>query len=79
MNIFIGNLDEKIQDMHLKEAFAEYGKVLKAKVIKDHNTGKSKGFGFIEMPDETEAEKAIKTLNGGKWEGKIIKVNEANK
>jgi RNA recognition motif-containing protein len=79
MNIYIGNLDEKIQDGHLKDAFREYGKVIKAKVILDRYTGISKGFGFIEMPDELEANKAISTLNGGTWEGKVIKVNQAFK
>jgi RNA recognition motif-containing protein len=79
MNIYIGNLNEKIQDSHLKDAFTEYGQVIKAKVIIDRFTGISKGFGFIEMPDETEATKAIKTLNGGTWEGKVIKVNQAIK
>ena len=79
MNIYIGNLSEKIQDLHLKEAFTEYGQVLKAKVIVDRFTGLSKGFGFIEMPNEVEASKAIKTLNGGTLEGKVIKVNQAFK
>jgi RNA recognition motif-containing protein len=79
MNIYIGNLNEKIQDSHLKEAFREYGQVDKAKVIIDRFSGLSKGFGFIEMPNDIEANKAIKTLNGGTWEGKIIKVNQAIK
>jgi RNA recognition motif-containing protein len=77
MNIYIGNLNEKIQDNHLKDAFMEYGQVTKAKIITDRFTGLSKGFGFIEMPNDTEAATAIKTLNGGKWEGKVIKVNQA--
>jgi len=79
MNIFIGNLDEKIQDNHLAEAFRDYGIVTRAKVIKDRYTGTSRGFGFIEMPNETEAINAINTLNGGKWEGKVIQVNKAYK
>jgi RNA recognition motif-containing protein len=79
MNIYIGNLNEKIQDLHLKDAFKEYGQVTKAKVIIDRFTGISKGFGFIEMPNDTEAVMAIKTLNGGTWEGKVIKVNQAIK
>jgi len=77
MNIFIGNLNEKIQDNHLKEAFGDYGKVATAKVITDRYTGKSKGYGFVEMPSEEEGQKAIDTLNGGKWEGNIIVVNKA--
>lgn len=77
MNIFIGNLNEKIQDDHLKDAFGDYGKVATAKVITDRYTGKSKGYGFIEMPNDEEAQKAIETLNGGKWEGNVIVVNKA--
>jgi RNA recognition motif-containing protein len=77
MNIFIGNLNDKIQDNHLKDAFGEYGKVASAKVITDRYTGISKGFGFIEMPNSEEALTAISTLNGGTWEGNIIVVNKA--
>ena len=79
MNIFIGNLDEKIQDIHLKDAFKEYGLVTKTKVIKDWDTGKSKGFGFIEMPNTNEALNAINMLDGGTWEGKVIVVKKALK
>ena len=77
MKIFIGNLDEKIQSIHLREAFQEYGEVASAKVIVDKKTGKSKGFGFIEMPNNGEAQKVISTVNGGTWEGKVITVREA--
>lgn len=77
MKIFIGNLDEKIQSIHLKEAFQEYGEVSSAKVITDRKSGKSKGFGFIEMPNDSEAQKVITTVNGGTWEGKVITVREA--
>jgi RNA recognition motif-containing protein len=77
MKIFIGNLDEKIQSTHLKEAFQEYGEVSSAKVITDRRTGKSKGFGFVEMPNEGDAQKVISTINGGTWEGKVITVRVA--
>jgi RNA recognition motif-containing protein len=77
MKIFIGNLDEKIQSIHLKEAFQEYGEVSSAKVITDRKSGKSKGFGFIEMPNDSEGQKVITTVNGGTWEGKVITVREA--
>lgn len=77
MRIYIGNLDEKINDKHLKEGFSEFGKIKSAKVIIDKNTGISKGFGFIEMPDETEALNVIRTVNGGTWEGKVIIVKKA--
>jgi len=77
MKLYIGNLDEKIQSVHLKDAFQEYGKVKSAIVINDKKTGVSKGFGFIEMPDETEAQTVIDTVSGGKWEGKVITIREA--
>jgi RNA recognition motif-containing protein len=79
MKIYIGNLDEKIQDSHLREAFQDFGKVATAKVIKDHFSGKSKGFGFVEMPDQDEALKTIKNVNGATWEGKVITVKKAFK
>jgi len=79
MKLFIGNLDEKIQDFHLKEAFQDFGKVVNAKVIKDHHTGRSKGFGFVEMPDQEEAVKVINTVDGATWEGKVISVKKAFK
>ncbi|MBI9066604.1 MAG: RNA-binding protein [Salinivirgaceae bacterium] len=77
MKLFIGNLDDKIQSSHLREAFQEFGKVNSAKVIKDKSTGKSKGFGFIDMPNKEEAVKVIEDVNGGKWEGKVITIREA--
>jgi len=77
MNLYIGNLSEIIEDKHLKEAFKEFGKVKTAKVIKDKITGKSRGFGFIDMPDENEALQVIKTVNGSKWEGNILTVKKA--
>ena len=77
MKLFIGNLDDKIQSSHLREAFQEFGKVNSAKVIKDKATGKSKGFGFIEMPNDDEAKHVIDNVNGGKWEGKVITIREA--
>lgn len=79
MKLFIGNLDEKIQDYHLKEAFQDFGKVADARVIKDHNTGRSKGFGFVEMPVQEEAVKVLETVNGATWEGKVISVKKAFK
>jgi RNA recognition motif-containing protein len=79
MKLYIGNLDEKIQDYHLKDAFKDFGNVASAKVIKDHFSGKSKGFGFVEMPDEEEAIKTIRNVNGATWEGKVITVKKAFK
>ncbi len=77
MKLYIGNLDEKIQSQHLREAFSEFGAVNSAKVIEDKKTGKSRGFGFVEMPNDQEAKTVIETVNGGKWEGKIIHIREA--
>lgn len=76
MKLYIGNLDEKIQDNHLKEAFSDFGKVLSAKVIMDRYTRKSRGFGFVEM-SEDEAIDVIKRVNGSTWEGKVIVVKKA--
>lgn len=77
MNIFVGNLNFKIEEYDLKEIFEEYGEVDSAKIITDKFTGRSKGFGFIEMPNAAEATKAIEELNGGELEGRNIVVNEA--
>ncbi len=77
MKIYMGNLDEKIRDNHLKEAFQDFGTVTSAKVIFDRYLGKSRGYGFIEMPNEAEALNVIKTVNGGTWEGKQIVVKKA--
>ena len=79
MKIYIGNLDDKVRDNDLREAFKEFGTVSSAKVIVDRYLGKSRGFGFIEMPDETEAINVIKNVNGGTWEGKKIIVRRAFK
>lgn len=77
MNLYVSNLDYGIQDDALKNMFAAFGTVTSAKVILDRATGKSRGFGFVEMPDKNEAVKAISSLNGSMSEGKQIKVSEA--
>ena len=78
MNIYVGNLDYKVKDDSLKLMFEEYGEIDSAKVIIDRFTGRSKGFGFVEMPSNSEADRAIKALNGKFLEGRNIKVNPAN-
>ena len=78
MNIYVGNLSYKIKEDSLKAMFDEFGEVESAKIIMDRFTGRSKGFGFVEMPDNSEADKAIKALNGKFIEGQNIKVNPAN-
>ena len=74
MNIYVSNLSFAVQDEDLREFFAEYGEVSSAKVIKDKYTNRSKGFGFVEMPDDAAAQKAIAELDGGVVEGRAIKV-----
>ena len=77
MNIFISNLSWAVRDADLRELFAEYGEISSAKVITDRETGKSRGFGFVEMPTEAEAKKAIEELNGAEFEGRALVVKEA--
>jgi len=77
MNIYISNLSYRLKDEDLKTVFEEYGEVSSAKIIIDHETGRSKGFGFVEMPDNDAAVKAIKELNEAEYDGKVITVNEA--
>ena len=78
MNIYVGNLAINISDDELKTMFAEYGEVESAKIIKDRFSGRSKGFGFVEMPNNSEADQAIKALNRNLLHGQNIKVNPAN-
>ena len=77
MNIYVSNLGFSVQDEDLREYFAEYGEVTSAKVITDKFTNRSRGFGFVEMPDENAAQKAISELNGAVVEGRSISVNVA--
>ncbi len=77
MNIYVGSLNFKMQEAELREIFEEYGEVSSAKIIFDKYSGKSKGFGFVEMPDDAEAKKAIQELNGKEVSGRNIIVNES--
>jgi RNA recognition motif-containing protein len=77
MNIYVSNLSFNVQDEDLKEFFAPYGDVTSAKVISDKFTGQSRGFGFVEMSDDTAAKKAIAELDQATVEGRTIKVMEA--
>lgn len=76
-NLYIGNLPYEVTEEDLKTNFSEVGKVLSCNIIKDKYTGLSRGFGFVEMETEKEAEEAIKKFNGGQLLGKTISVNEA--
>ena len=77
MNIFVGSLPFKIEESELQEIFEEYGEVTSVKIITDRATGRSKGFGFVEMTNEEEAKKAIEELNNAEIEGRTIVVNKA--
>ncbi len=77
MNIFVSNFGFSVQDEDLKEYFSEYGEVSSAKVIIDRESNRSKGFGFVEMPDGAAANKAIAELNGAMIDGRAIRVTEA--
>ena len=77
MNIFVSNLGFGFTDSDLRELFAGYGPVSSAKIIVDRATNQSRGFGFVEMPDEDAAKKAIGELNGSNAQGRTLKVSEA--
>lgn len=77
MTIYVGNLSYEVTENDLEQLFAEYGSVEKVNVIKDRDTGTSKGFGFVEMDRQADAEQAIKELNGSSVKGREIKVNQA--
>jgi RNA recognition motif-containing protein len=78
MNIYIGNLSDSMTEEKLKSLFAEFGDIESVKVIKDRFSGRPKGFGFIEMPSNSEADQAIKALNGNRIDGNHIKVRPAD-
>jgi RNA recognition motif-containing protein len=77
MNLYVGNLPYSVSETDLAELFAAYGEVLSAKVITDRFSGQSKGFGFVEMSNRSEGEKAVAELNGKEVNRRQIKVNEA--
>jgi len=77
MNIYVGNLNYKTTEETLRTLFEEYGEVLSVKLIKDRDTGKKKGFGFVEMEDEF-GKKAIDELNDKEFDGRNLKVNEGH-
>lgn len=77
MKLYVGGLAYSVTDEELKTLFAEHGEVTSANVIKDRDSGQSKGFGFVEMTDIKEAQNAIKELNGKEVSGRSIMVNQA--
>jgi len=77
MNIYVGNLSRDLTESELREAFAAFGEVSSASIIKDKFSGETRGFGFVEMPTKDEADKAISGLNGKDLKGRTMTVNEA--
>ncbi|MEG4499241.1 RNA-binding protein [Microcoleus sp. F10-C6] len=77
MSIYVGNLSYQVIEDDLKEVFAEYGTVSRVQVPKDRETGRVRGFAFVEMASEAEEEAAIEALDGAEWMGRNLKVNKA--
>lgn len=77
MNIYVGNLNYRVREADLQQVLEDYGTVNSVKVITDRETGRSKGFGFVEMANEQEGAKAISELNGAEFEGRTMVVKEA--
>ncbi len=77
MRIYVGNLPYSVTDDELQEMFSEFGELTSAEVVKDKFSGQSKGFGFVDMPDNADAEEAIRSLNDQPVQGRKLTVNEA--
>ncbi len=77
MNIFVGNLNFRTTEDELRNTFSQYGDVDSARIVLDRETQRSRGFGFVEMPDDNEAQEAIRMLNGSQMGDRELKVNEA--
>jgi RNA recognition motif-containing protein len=77
MNIYVGNLSYSLSEEELRDAFAAHGDVSSVKILSDRETGRSRGFGFVEMPNQSEGEAAIEQLNGKDLGGRALRVNEA--
>ena len=77
MNIYVGNLSYSLSEEELRDAFAAHGEVSSVKILSDRETGRSRGFGFVEMPNQSEGEAAVEQLNGKDLGGRALRVNEA--
>ena len=77
MNIYVGNLSYGLSESELRDAFENFGAVSSVKILSDRETGRSRGFGFVEMPNQAEAEAAVANLNGKDVGGRPLRVNEA--
>lgn len=78
MTLYVGNLPFNLKEDQIESMFGQYGSVLSVKIIMDRDTGRSKGFGFVEMGSDEEGNEAINHLNGAEFAGRKIRVNEAN-
>ena len=78
MNIFVAKINFKTKQEDLESAFSQFGEVTSCKIIRDKQTGRSKGYGFVEMPNDTEAKNAIAALDEKEFDGKVIAVKPAN-
>lgn len=77
MRLYVGNISYSTDEQRLQEVFGQFGTVGEARVITDRDTGRSKGFAFVEMPDDSQAQQAIQELDGTSLDGRTVKVNEA--
>ncbi len=77
MDIYVGNIPYTLSEDELKDLFEAHGEVASARIINDRETGRSKGFGFVNMPDNGDAETAIQEMNGADYKGRPLRVNEA--
>ena len=77
MNIYVGNLSYEVNEEDVRQAFDPFGQISSVRIITDRDTGRSKGFGFVEMPNDAEAKSAISGLNGRELQGRSLKVNES--
>jgi len=77
MNIYVGNLSREVSEEDLRQSFATFGQIGTVSIVKDKYSGESRGFGFVEMPAQNEAQTAIDSLNGKELKGKSLNVNEA--
>ena len=77
MNLYVGNMPFSMTEDDLRELFSQFGEVLSVSIVMDKFSGRSKGFGFVEMPDNSQADQAIKALNESRVKGRPLKVNQA--
>lgn len=77
MRLFVANIPFKVEENRLREEFSRYGKVVDCRIVKDRNTGLSRGFGFVELARNEDGVKAIENMDGAEMDGRVIRVNEA--